>query len=118
LEKDEWRLDQIGYSDRTINRTMVHWKTFSGWIYKLRPFALGNPMVKLKLIPVGTGLVVARTITPNDARHAMDRHLIDYKPAISPHASIQRQLGLTNATYLMQYARITDNELENVLDNR
>jgi integrase len=268
LKKVEWRPGHIGYSDRTINRTMAHLKTFAGWIHKLRPFDLGNPMAKLKLMPVGTGLEVARAITPaerrrildaadslpvvggrsrdrhryrgqsrpqrkgyrpyrnramvytlietgmrqaavrnlnvkdvnfkkrsvraeekggrthvykisgeglaaiadyidterkadsekwkspalflspattahgngrlnpkvintvwnkvcrlaqveghtpHDARHAMGRHLIDQTGNI---AAVQRQLGHTNATYSMQYARMTDDELENVLDNR
>ena len=53
--------------------------------------------------------------TPHDARHAMGRHLIDQTGNI---AAVQRQLGHTNATYSMQYARMTDDELENVLDNR
>ena len=56
LKKVEWRKGKIGYSDRTINRTMAHLKTFAKWIHKLSPFPLGNPMAKLKLMPVGTGL--------------------------------------------------------------
>ena len=60
LKKVEWRKGKIGYSDRTINRTIAHLKTFARWIHKLRPFPLGNPMAKLKLMPVGTGLEVER----------------------------------------------------------
>lgn len=72
LKKVEWRKGKIGYSDRTINRTMAHLKTFAKWIHKLKPFALGNPMAKLKLMPVGTGLEVERAITPAERRRILD----------------------------------------------
>ena len=72
LKKVEWRKGKIGYSDRTINRTMAHLKTFAKWIHKLKPFALGNPMTKLKLMPVGTGLEVERAITPAERRQILD----------------------------------------------
>jgi integrase len=68
LKKVEWRKDKIGYSDRTINRTMAHLKTFAKWIHKISPFPLGNPMAKLKLMPIGTGLEVERAITPAERR--------------------------------------------------
>ena len=72
LKKVEWRKGKIGYSDRTINRTMAHLKTFAKWIHKLSPFPLGNPMAKLKLMPVGTGLEVERAITPAERRWISD----------------------------------------------
>ena len=53
--------------------------------------------------------------TPHDARHAMGRHLIEKTGNI---AAVQRQLGHTNAAYSIQYARITDKELANALDDR
>jgi integrase len=53
--------------------------------------------------------------TPHDARHAMGRHLIDKTGNI---AAVQRQLGHTNPAYSMQYARITDQELGDVLNDR
>jgi integrase len=61
-----------GYSDRTINRIMAHLKTFAKWIHKLKPFPLDNPMAKLKLMPVGTGLEVERAITPAERRRILD----------------------------------------------
>jgi len=61
-----------GYSDRTINRIMAHLKTFAKWIHKLKPFPLGNPMTKIKLLPVGTGLEVERAITPAERRRILD----------------------------------------------
>ena len=72
LKKVEWRKGKIGYSDRTINRTMAHLKTFAKWIHKISPFPLGNPMAKLKLMPVGTGLEVERAITPAERRRILD----------------------------------------------
>jgi integrase len=72
LKKVEWRKGKIGYSDRTINRTMAHLKTFAKWIHKLSPFTLGNAMAKLKLMPVGTGLEVERAITPAERRQILD----------------------------------------------
>ena len=53
--------------------------------------------------------------TPHDARHAMGRHLRDKTGNI---AAVQRQLGHTNPAYSMQYARITDQELSDALDDR
>jgi integrase len=53
--------------------------------------------------------------TPHDARHAMGKHLIEKTGNL---AAVQRQLGHTNATYSMQYTRITDEELANALEDR
>jgi integrase len=56
LKKKDLGKGKQGYSDRTINRIMAHLKTFAKWIHKLKPFPLDNPMAKLKLLLVGTGL--------------------------------------------------------------
>jgi integrase len=53
--------------------------------------------------------------TPHSARHAMGKHIIEKTGNI---AAVQRQLGHKNATYSMQYARITGEELRNVIDDR
>ena len=53
--------------------------------------------------------------TPHSARHGMGRHIIDKTGNI---AAVQRQLGHRNAAYSMQYARITAEELRDVLDDR
>ena len=53
--------------------------------------------------------------TPHSARHAMGKHIIEKTGNI---AAVQRQLGHKNATYSMQYSRITGEELNVVLDNR
>jgi site-specific recombinase XerD len=53
--------------------------------------------------------------TPHAARHAMGKHLIEKTGNL---AAVQRQLVHTNATYSMQYTRITDEELGNTLEDR
>ena len=53
--------------------------------------------------------------TPHSARHAMGKDIIDKTGNV---AAVQRQLGHKNAVYSMQYARISDKELEDVLDER
>jgi len=53
--------------------------------------------------------------TPHSARHAMGRHLIARTGNM---AAVQRQLGHKNASYSMQYARISDDELLKTLDER
>ena len=56
LKKKDPEKGRGGYSDRAVNRILAHLKTFAKWIHKLKPFPLDNPMVKTKLMPVGTGL--------------------------------------------------------------
>lgn len=53
--------------------------------------------------------------TPHSARHAMGRYIIEKTGNV---AAVQRQLGHKNASYSMQYARITSRELKDVLDKR
>ncbi len=53
--------------------------------------------------------------TPHSARHAMGKHIIEKTGNI---AAVQRQLGHKNAAYSMQYSRITDDELDDVLNDR
>lgn len=59
-------------SDRTINRIMAHLKTFASWVHKLRPFPLGNPMEKIKLLAVGAGLEIERALTDAERRRMLD----------------------------------------------
>ncbi len=59
-------------SDRTINRVMAHLKTFSKWIHKLKPFPLGDPMAKIALLKVGTGLEIERAISVSERRKLLD----------------------------------------------
>ena len=53
--------------------------------------------------------------TPHAARHAMGRHIMTKTGNV---AAVQRQLGHKNAAYSLQYARITDAELQAVVDER
>ena len=53
--------------------------------------------------------------TPHSARHAMGKHIMEKTGNL---AAVQKQLGHKNAAYSMQYARITGEELKNVLDDR
>jgi site-specific recombinase XerD len=59
-------------ADRTINRVMAHLKTFSKWIHNLKPFPLGDPMAKMTLLKVGTGLEIERAISPSERRKLLD----------------------------------------------
>jgi integrase len=60
------------FSDRTINRVMSHLKTFSKWIHKLKPFALGDPMKKIAVLKVGNGLEIERAVTVAERRKLLD----------------------------------------------
>jgi len=68
LKEDGGRL----LNDRTINRILANLKTFAKWVHKLRPFPLGNPTEKLKLLPVGSALEVERAITRSERRRILD----------------------------------------------
>ena len=77
LLRKEWkakpgRAARRRLSDRTINRVMAHLKTFSKWIHKLKPFPLGDPMRKITLLKVGTGLEIERAISPSERRKLLD----------------------------------------------
>jgi len=61
-----------GFSDRTVNRILAHMKTFSRWIHKLKPFPLGDPMAKIKLLPVANGLEIERAISAGERRRLLD----------------------------------------------
>ncbi len=53
--------------------------------------------------------------TPHSARHAMGKFLIERTGNIE---AVQRQLGHKNAAYSLQYSRIADEELEEILEAR
>ncbi len=53
--------------------------------------------------------------TPHSARHAMGQHIMAKTGNI---AAVQRQLGHRHAAYAMQYARVSDQQLATVLDDR
>ena len=53
--------------------------------------------------------------SPHAARHAMGRHIIDKTGNI---AAVQRQLGHRNVAYSVQYARVSNKEMLDVLNDR
>ncbi|MBI4739279.1 site-specific integrase [Candidatus Woesearchaeota archaeon] len=53
--------------------------------------------------------------TPHSARHTMGKHIMEKTGNI---AAVQRQLGHRNAAYSMQYARVTHEEMDGVLNER
>lgn len=60
------------WSDRTINRILTHLKTFAKWIHGLRPFPLGNPMAKIKTLPLTNSLEVERALSSGERRRLLD----------------------------------------------
>lgn len=60
------------WSDRTVNRVIAHLKPFAKWVHSLRPFPLGNPMLKIKAIPVTNALEIERAIEPGERRRILD----------------------------------------------
>ena len=60
-----------GYSDRSVNCILAHLKILAKWIHKLRPFPLGNPMAKMKLMPIGNGLEIERAISLAERRRIL-----------------------------------------------
>ena len=60
------------WSDRTINRVLTHLKTFAKWIHGLRPFPLGNPMGKIKAIPITNSLEIERALSAGERRRLLD----------------------------------------------
>ena len=60
------------WSDRTINRVITHLKTFAKWVHGLRPFPLGNPMSRIKAIPVTNSLEIERALTTGERRRLLD----------------------------------------------
>ena len=58
---------------------------------------------------------MSRGNTSLDSRHAMGKHIMEKTGNIT---AVQGQLGHIIPTYSMQYARITDQELGDVLEDR
>ncbi|MCP9495208.1 MAG: site-specific integrase [Pyrinomonadaceae bacterium MAG19_C2-C3] len=96
----------------------AHWKSPALFLT-----AYMNPRAGERLSPRTINVVwneISRTAgvegrTPHSARHAMGKHIIERTGNI---AAVQRQLGHKNAVYSMQYARITSDEIRDVIDNR
>lgn len=60
------------WNDKTVNRMIAHLKTFSKWIHKIKPFPLGNPMEKIKGLPLATSLDIERAITKLERSRILD----------------------------------------------
>ena len=69
-----------------------------------------NPRVINTVFNEVCSLAGVRGHTPHDARHLIEK--------TGNIAAVQRQLGHTNAAYSIQYARVTDQELADALDDR
>lgn len=68
LKKDGGR----NWNDRSVNRIIAHLKTFAKWIHRHRPFALGQPMEKVKSIKSASLLSVERALSPYEGRRLLD----------------------------------------------
>jgi integrase len=77
------------WSDRTSNRILAHIKTFAGWIHQLVPFPLGNPMLEIKLMPVGTSLDVDRALSSAERRRLLDAP--DLLPSVAGRSKDRRR---------------------------
>ena len=60
------------WSDRTINRMTAHLKTFAKWIHQHRPFPLGQPMEKIKMLSVGNQLEIERALAKQERNRILD----------------------------------------------
>lgn len=60
------------WNDRTINRILAHIKTFSKWVERVRPFALGDPMEKVRTVAAASLLSIERALTSNERRRILD----------------------------------------------
>jgi hypothetical protein len=50
----------------------AHLKTFAKWIHKHRPFPLGPPMEKIKMLSVGKQLEIERALTKQERNRILD----------------------------------------------
>jgi integrase len=60
------------WGDRVINRTLAHLKSFARWVNKWRPFELGEPMDRIRMIPVASLLDVEKALTKSERRDLLD----------------------------------------------
>lgn len=74
-----------------------------------------TPLVVNQVWGVVCTLAQVKGKSPHAARHAMGRHIIDKTGNI---AAVQRQLGHRNVAYSVQYARVSNREMLDVLNDR
>lgn len=60
------------WGERAQNRILATLKTFARWVNGLYPFPLGNPMAKIKAVPLANPLEIERALTPNESRNILD----------------------------------------------
>lgn len=60
------------WNDRTINRILAHIKTFSKWVNRVRPYAFGDPMEKIRAVAAASLLSIERALTPTERRRILD----------------------------------------------
>lgn len=60
------------WGERAQNRILATLKTFARWVNSLSPFPLGNPMAKIKAVPLANPLEIERALTPNESRNILD----------------------------------------------
>lgn len=60
------------WSDRTINRMLAHLKTFAKWLHHNRPFPLGQPMEKIRMLAIGNQLEIERALTKQERNRMLD----------------------------------------------
>jgi integrase len=77
------------FSDRTIARIAAHLKTFAKWIHTLRPFRLGDPTEKLKIVLTGPGLEIERALTESQRRKLLDA--ADHLPVLGGRSRDRRR---------------------------
>ena len=77
------------FSDRTINRTLAHLKTFATWIHKHRPFPFGNPTEKLRNLIVPVGLEIERALSEEECVRLLEA--ADLFPVIGGRSRDQRR---------------------------
>ena len=86
------------WSDRTINRVLTHLKTFAKWIHGLRPFPLGNPMAKIKALPLTNSLEVERALSAGERRRLLDAaDLLPVAGGLSRNRRKHKQVKSTNS---------------------
>jgi integrase len=60
------------WGERAQNRIQATLKTFTRWVDSLSPFPLGNPLAKIKAVPLANPLEVERALTENERRDLLD----------------------------------------------
>ena len=89
--RKERKGEERRWSDRTINRMLAHLKTFAKWIHKHRAFPLGDPMAKLRSLPLGRVLELERALSEEERRRLLDA--ADYLPVIGGRSRDKRRFG-------------------------